>query len=189
MTDPADNDPPVCTIDAHDRIAFASPAWIIFWASQNREWAETDCIGLPLWRFVGPGEIRLLWELLYRRVRAMGAAVFVPMRVDTPTQRRLIEVELRPLSDRGIEHICERIWSEERPPAALLDPTWPRDARTLRCCAWCNRIQVRLGVWQELEDAQIALGIEATPTLPALTADACVTCKQSLLKTFPVRVA
>ena len=72
---------------------------------------------------------------------------------------------------------------------ALLDPAWPRDERTLRCCAWCRCIQVRVGVWEEIEDAHFTLAIEAAETLPSLHAGVCVTCKQALLKTFPARVA
>jgi hypothetical protein len=56
-------------------------------------------------------------------------------------------------------------------------------------CAWCARIQVRLGVWQEIEEAQGALRIEATATLPVIRDGVCAACTQSVLKTFPARVA
>jgi len=52
-----------------------------------------------------------------------------------------------------------------------------------------NRIQVRIGAWEEIEEALLTLRIEATATLPRLKAGACSTCKQSVLKTFPARVA
>jgi hypothetical protein len=48
---------------------------------------------------------------------------------------------------------------------------------------------VRVGVWEEIEDAHFTLAIEAAETLPSLHAGVCVTCKQALLKTFPARVA
>jgi hypothetical protein len=189
MINPSHDVRPIYTIDASDRVVFVNAAWLVFRRAEGDAAVRSDVIGRPIWDLLGEGHIRLLWELLYRRVRAMGAPVFVPMRIDTAGERRLIDIELRPLADRSIQHICERVWSEARAAVALLDPAWPRDQRTLRCCQWCRRIQVSIGVWQEVEDALFALGIEAADTLPTLTPDACVTCKQSLLKTFPARVA
>jgi hypothetical protein len=72
---------------------------------------------------------------------------------------------------------------------ALLDPCYPRDDRSLLSCMWCRRIQVRLGAWEEIEDAQQALAIPADNSLPRLEPGACTSCKQSLLKTFPALVA
>jgi hypothetical protein len=76
---------------------------------------------------------------------------------------------------------------ESRPAIALLDPAYPRDARVLRNCMWCRRIQVRLGAWEEIETAQQTLAILAEATLPKLQPGVCSMCKQSLLKTFPER--
>jgi hypothetical protein len=48
---------------------------------------------------------------------------------------------------------------------------------------------VRLGAWEEIEEAQQTLAIMAETSLPQLQPAVCSTCKQSLLKTFPARVA
>ena len=190
MVNPSSDLRPVYTIDALDRIVFGNAAWIEFIRPEGgKRPALQDYIGRSVWELRAGGEIRRLWEVLYERVRAVGAPVFVPMRADTPSERRLIDIELRPLADRSIQHICDRAWTEARPAVALLDPAWPRDDRTLRSCAWCRRIQVRLAVWEEVEDAQFTLAIEAAGTLPSLHPGVCVTCKQALLKTFPARVA
>ena len=181
---------PIYTIDAKDRIVFVNPAWSAFVAPQGGEGpALPDVIGRPLWEFIPEGVVRQLWELLYNRVRAVGCGVFVPMRIDRPEQRRLVDIELRPLGDGSIRHICELAWIEARPAVALLDPSYPRDERVLRNCMWCSRIQVRLGAWEEIEEAQQTLAIMAETTLPQLQPAVCSTCKQSLLKTFPARVA
>ncbi|MGH8175147.1 MAG: hypothetical protein ACREV5_02655 [Steroidobacter sp.] len=190
MVNPSLDVRPIYTIDALDRIVFVNPAWLAFTRPEGgKPLTLQHYMGHSVWDVLEGGQIRRLWEVLYGRVRAMGARVFVPMRADKPSERRLIDIELRPLADGSIQHICERVWSEARPAVALLDPSWPRDERTLRCCAWCKRIQVRIGAWEEIEQAQLTLAIEATETLPTLTHGVCVTCKQSLLKTFPARVA
>src|SRR5688572_29849388 len=178
---------PIYTIDAADRLQFVNAAWCELVAPVVSDPAQV--LGRPIWERVPAGVVRQLWELLYNRVRAVGGGVFVPMRVDRADERRLIDIELRPLGDGSIRHICEPVWRERRAAVALLDPAYPRDERVLRSCAWCQRIQVRLGVWEEIELAQQTLSILAEASLPRLEPVACTSCKQSLLKTFPARVA
>lgn len=181
---------PVYIIDALDRIVFVNPAWSRLVAPPRGDGpALPELFGRSIWERVPEGVVRQLWELLYGRVRAVGASVFVPMRVDRADERRLIDIELQPLGDGSIRHVCEPVWCESRPAVALLDPSYPRDERSLLSCMWCRRIQVRLGAWEEIEDAQQTLAIPADSTLPRLEPGACSTCKQSLLKTFPARVA
>jgi hypothetical protein len=178
---------PVYTIDARDRIVAVNGEWLRFARPQGSvDAALSDVIGRSIWEVTPGGQVRQLWQVLYQRVRSVGAQVLVPMRVDTARERRLIEIELRPLADQSIQHICERVWSESRPFAALLDPSSNRDQRQLHACAWCSRIQVSVGVWQELEDALATLAIDTEGPLPMLASVACITCKQSLLKTFPL---
>jgi len=146
-------------------------------------------VGRSIWEFI-PGTLpRQLWEVLYSRVRAVGAPVFVPLRMDTPDMRRLIDLELHPLGDRFVRHVGECIWTEARPAIALLDPNYPRDSRKLSRCAWCARIRVDFGSWVEIEQAQAMLELEAIATLPTVHDSACTSCTQSMLKTFPVRAA
>jgi hypothetical protein len=181
---------PVYTIDAADRIVFANSAWVEFARFESgMDLSQSSVLGRSIWDLARGLPVRHLWQVLYGRVRAARAPIFVPMRVDTPSLRRLIDIEVRPLAERSVQHICERVWTEARPAVALLDACYPRDERALRSCHWCCRIQVRLGHWEEIEIATRSLGIEAGASLPVVQAAACPTCKQSLLKTFPARVA
>lgn len=177
---------PIYTIDARDRLVEINRAFVASFAPAVD--AQT-LIGRPVWDFVSGTVPRQLWQVLYERVRAINAPVFVPLRADSASERRVIDVELHPLGDRSIRHVHERVWVESRPAIALLDPSYPRDDRSLWRCAWCARIRVRLGIWQEIEEAQSALRIEATATLPVIRDGACAACTQSVLKTFPARVA
>jgi hypothetical protein len=179
---------PIYTIDAYDRLVEFNGAFIesIVSATGN---AGTPSIGRSIWDFVVGSVPRQLWEILYDRVRAVGAPVFVPLRADTASQRCVIDLELHPLGDRAIRHVRECVLLESRPAIALLDPNFPRDDRELLRCAWCARIQVCLGSWQEVEQAQATLRLEATESLPTVRESACAACTQSVLKTFPARVA
>lgn len=179
---------PVYTVDARNRLATVNAAWLKFMQPRaGRAWTSEQVLGRSIWDLTPGGQVRQLWEILYARVRALGGPVFVPMRADTADERRLIDIELRPLAEHAIQHVCERVWSEPRPAAALLDTAYPRDGRLLRHCGWCCRIEVANGVWEEVEDAQRLLAIEAGMTLPALLPVACTGCRQSLLETFPAR--
>jgi hypothetical protein len=187
MIDSATDMHPVYTIDASDRIVAVNGEWLRFARPQGSvDAALPHLIGRSIWELMPGGQVRQLWQVLYQRVRSVGAQVLVPMRVDTAHERRLIEIELRPLLDGSIQHICERVWSEARPFAPLLDPSSSRDQRRLQSCAWCSRIRVGAGVWQEVEDAVATLAIETGKSVPKLLSVACMTCKQSLLKTFPL---
>lgn len=182
----ATDDRPEHTIDARNRIASVNRAWVEL---VHVNAAEADVIGRPLWDFVEGVQVRQLWEILFERVRAVGAPVFVPMRADTASMRRVWDVELHPLAENAIRLVFEPVWSEKRPAVALLDPAYPRNELSLPFCHWCNRIQVRIGAWEEIEYAQLTLRLEAAETLPSLRKAACTSCKQSLLNTFPARVA
>lgn len=177
---------PVYTIDACDRLTSVNAAWLRF-TQVHGEPARTfgEVIGRSIWELMPAGQARQLWEVLFQGVRSSGAPLFVPMRADTPDERRLVDIELRPLPERAIQHTCERVWTERRPAVALLDPAYPRDERTLRRCAWCSRVEVRGGVWEEIECAQRLLGIEAAESLPRLLTVACGGCAQSVLATIP----
>jgi hypothetical protein len=177
---------PVHTVDTGNRIVAVNHAWLEFMSSQlSIDVTRDAAIGRPLWDFIHGGPVRQIWEILFERVRAVGAPVFVPMRADMPSVRRVLDVELHPMPERAVRQVFECVWSEQRPAVALLDPHFPRNEEMLPLCHWCNRIQVRLGAWEEIEDAQLTLRLEASAALPALKPAVCGSCKQSLLKTFP----
>jgi hypothetical protein len=178
---------PVFTIDADDRIVHVNAAWLLFNTGGGD--VVRDYVGQPVWGLLGGGRVRLVWQVLYGRVRAIGAPIFVPMRVDTAEERRLLDIELRPLADRSIQHVCECAWTEARTPVALLDPARMRDARQVLCCAWCSRVQVGVGRWVEIEEAERALNVEAALAAPRLRQGVCAACQQALLQTYPARVA
>lgn len=184
---------PLLTIDAADCVVFVNDAWVRFARSVTAMPAQAltidTVIGRPVWDFVDGVQVRQLWEVLHERVRAVAAPAFVPMRADTAGMRRVFDVELHPLGARAIQHVYECAWTEARPAVALLDSAWPRNGSSLLRCAWCARIQIRVGVWEEIEDAQLMLRLDLADALPTLRSAACSTCKQSLLKTFPARVA
>lgn len=181
---------PLCTIDARNRIASANARWARFIAPRADVGAVLDrVLGRSICKLMPEGEVRHLCMLLYRRVRAAGAPAFVPMHLDLPDQRRLLDVELRPLADGSILHVFELVWNQTRAVPALLDPGYPRDERTLRHCWWCGRVQVGTGTWEEIETAQNELAMDGAETLPRLSSASCGPCRQAVLGTFPLHMS
>jgi len=177
------------TIDASDRLIDVNAAFVASLPSGFDISTPEQLIGRSLWDFV-PGVLpRQLWQVLLRRVRNIAAPVFIPMRTDSPSERRIIDVELHPLGNDEVRHVHQSIWWEPRPLVELLDPSRLRDGRSVARCAWCARIRVRLGTWVEIEEAVQTLGLASTATLPSIEDSACISCKQSILKTFPARAA
>ncbi len=180
---------PELTLDARNRIASVNGAWAEATGCDRLRDPLEAAIDRPLWDFIEGTQVRQLWEILFERVRAVGAPIFVPLRADTPSLRRVWDIEVHPLPERGLQFVAHCVWTESRPALALLDPAFPRNEQSLAYCAWCNRIQIRIGVWEEIEDAQLTLRLDVASSLPSLKRMACNSCKQSLLKTFPARVA
>ncbi len=181
---------PELMLDARNRIASVNGAWVDATGCDGlRDRCLDAAIDRPLWDFIEGVQVRQLWEILFERVRAVGAPMFIPLRADTPDLRRVWDIELHPLPERGLQLVAHCVWTESRPALALLDPDFPRTGDSLAHCAWCNRIQIRIGVWEEVEDAQLTLRLDPAESLPSLRRTACNACKQSLLKTFPARVA
>lgn len=178
---------PVFVIDARDRVMFANDAWLEMTSQQGEApMSSVEVLGRSVWDFRPAGLVRQLWQVLYQRVRGIGGRTFIPMRVDARDERRLFEIELSALPEHAIRHVYECVWRERRPDATLLDPSQSRDARVLSRCDWCGRVQVRPGVWAEIEEAQELLGIGREEPFPVLSSVACTACKQAVLQTFPL---
>ena len=187
---PSTDERPELKLDARNRIASVNDAWLHIMCPQNGVQPEADrLIDRPFWDFISGTQVRQVWEILFERVRSAWAPLFLPTRADTPDLQRVWDLELHPLPERGLHLIAHFVWSQERPALALFDPAFPRNGDSLGYCAWCNRVQVRIGAWEEVEEAQVTLRLDAAQALPTLKHAVCNGCKQSLLKTFPARVA
>lgn len=180
---------PSFTIDALDRLIDVNDSFLASLEPGIGSVERVHVIGRSLWDFLPSGSTKQLWQVMQGRVRAMGAPIFFPMRMDSACERRLVDVELHALGNDDIRHVLQFMWRESRPAIALLDRNYPRDSRRLRRCGWCARVQVRLGLWLEVEAAQEALAIRADATLPGMKDSVCTACKQTMLNIFPARAA
>jgi hypothetical protein len=173
-------------IDALDRVCFMSAGALeLVRGCGGGAWLTGVNMGRRIWDSIAGFENQQLLELLYDRVRAVGAPLHVRLRCDSNDMRRRTGLQLEPLPDSSIRHWIELQWSELRAQTALLDPQRKRDARSLNCCTWCKSVQLGMDAWREVEEAESLLGLSGESTLPRLRASVCTACKQELLQTFP----
>lgn len=167
-------------LNEQDEIVFVNEAWDAF-AKANGSEALTAprVVGRRLWGFITDATTRQLYLDVLKRVRS-GSRVRFQFRCDTPSRRRLLEMDVSQVP-AAIEFRTRVIWEEEREYQALLEPDRPASDEFLHVCAWCKKVDVGAR-WAEVEDAVSALKLFERPLLPQLTHGICQACYLEMTK-------
>jgi hypothetical protein len=164
-------------LDGNDRLEAVSAAWLEFARTNSAGHLTRDAvIGRSLWDFLTGTEVRLLYQLLFRRVREDGISVVLPFRCDSPSVRRFMELGVRPGDQGGLELEGRLLRTEAREPARLLDPAEARTDDFLTVCSWCKQVRLPSEHWVEAEEAIVTLDLFSAPQLPRLTHGICSAC-------------
>jgi hypothetical protein len=163
-------------LDAQFRIAAVDDRWTRFaLANHAPELASPTLIGHSLILQFSDRTTAHLYEQLLTKVQRTGRPIVVPIRCDSPTLRRYIDLHIEPGPHGGI-HIRSRIVRvEARAEVRLLDDAIPRSGEAVRMCSFCKRIDVS-GEWHEVEEATLALHLLERDTLPPVTHGVCPAC-------------
>ena len=174
--------PPIAyEIDAADRIVRVSPGWsAVAEAGGAPGLRDALVVGRPLWDFVADPTTRQLYAAMLARARAGARPLGFSFRCDTPTERRLMQMQLTGLPAGGVAFEVRVIAVQSRPAAVLLDAGTPRKG-LVRMCSWCKRLPVPTGEWLEVEDAMKVLDLLDTTPLPAITHGICPQCNEGVL--------
>lgn len=159
-----------------DEISAVNGAWISS--------APSQMLGRPLWDFIADKETRHIYRLLHHRVRTTGAPVRIMFRCDTPSLRRLLELEISAGAAQGLTYRVRSVEEQTRAPAPLLDPRLPRGEAFVTICSWCKRVAAPPLGWLEVEQAVAELSLFAEPKLPQLTHGVCEECARRLNDTI-----
>jgi hypothetical protein len=163
-------------LDAADRICALDDAWAEFARANGApELTRKGVLGRSIFDFVAGREVQELYRLLHARARASGSPVTIPLRCDSPEERRFVELAIIPLPGGGLACEGRLLASERRKRVALLDRSTPRDVRWVSICSWCKKIRVAAR-WVEAEDALPALDVFAERQ-PSLTHGICPDCE------------
>lgn len=167
-------------LNDRDEIIFVNESWNAFAkANGGEELMAPQVIGRRLWGFITDATTRQLYLDVLKRVRS-GSRVRFRFRCDTPSRRRLLEMDVSQLADTTEFRTCV-IWEEEREYQALLEPDRLTSGEFLHVCAWCKKVDIGSG-WAEVEDAVSALRLFERPLLPQLTHGICQVCYREMMR-------
>lgn len=162
-------------LNERDEIVFVNDAWVAFAAANGGErLAAADVLGRPLWDFISDPTTRQLCRDIVKRTRT-GHSTRFTFRCDSPTCRRLLEMEVTHAPGGAIDFRTRVVSLEDRPPQPLLATDRARSPELVRVCSWCKKIDVG-GRWAEVEEAVTHLGLFECTLLPDLTHGICDPC-------------
>jgi len=134
-------------------------------------------IGTPLRNCISDSATWSLYEMLIDSVRRRQRSLTLPVRCDSPAERRFCDLRIHPSGGGHMDFESRLLRCEPRAPVPLLEADAPRDRyRYLKVCSVCKRAEVAPGEWLELEDAEQRLHLFARERLPRVTHGLCTDC-------------
>ncbi len=180
MTSPGGSADLCYQLNDRDEIVFVNEPWDAFARANGSDGlVAPHVLGHVLWGFITDATTRQLYLDMLKRVRS-GSQVRFQFRCDTPSRRRLLEMDVSQVAG-ATEFRTRVIWEEEREYQALLAPDRPASDEFLHMCAWCKKVDIG-DEWVEVEDAVSALRLFERPLLPQLTHGICQACYQEMTR-------
>lgn len=169
-------------IDSQDRLVVVSPQWLEFALKNHGEGLSPELVaGRPLWDFITDEPTRELYRAVLAHVRS-GPTTDLVLRCDAPDRRRLIEMIVTLLPDGNVEFKTVLLASKPRAAQRLLDKDTPRTARHVMVCSWCDKVNVGVDKWFEVEAAVEYLHLTGEAELPMIEPVVCPECYARVLE-------
>jgi hypothetical protein len=169
-------------IDAQDRLVKVSSQWLEFALRNHGEGLKPDQVeGRSLWDFITDEPTRELYKAILAHVRS-GSPTDLVLRCDAPERRRLIEMIVTRTPEGNVEFRTALLASKPRPSQRLLAKDTPRTARHVLVCSWCDKVNVDVEKWFEVEAAMEYLHLTDEPELPMIEPVVCPECYAKVLE-------
>ena len=171
-------------IDRADTIVAVSSNWRSFAADNLWHGVRQadDVIGRPLWDFIQGSDTRLLYQELFRRIRAGRPCQPLSFRCDAPSERRWLELVLDRLPEDGIGFTSQTVRTERRSSLWLLEEGRRRSKNFVTICSLCKRIRVSLEEWADLEEGLLRLRLFESDEMPFVNHGVCPACHRIALQ-------
>ena len=172
-------------IDSNDCILHVKKDnWDEFYKQNSK---QSNCLSnevskSSLWDYIDDFETRHLYENILDNVRTYNRQVTLPFRCDSPTQRRYLNLTLKPLKNNHVEFISKIEKIEKRNYVALMDDNRETSEEFLTVCSMCKKIKLEDFLWEEVETAVSHLKLFEKDKLPKLTHGLCPYCKRLYLE-------
>ena len=165
----------VYRIDAHDRLAGYDAAFAAFAASTGVPDLPEQWIGRSIWECSSSSQMNMVYRALVERARA-GTAVKVPLRSDSPSLLRFVELTLSAQSDGEVTFRSTltgaRFADAREQTNRFITVADPDEA--LRVCAWCFRVDSE--GWRGIEEVVAEQGLLLRDQSPEVTHGICPDC-------------
>lgn len=172
------------SIDAQDRLVTVSSQWLQFALKNHGEGLSADHVeGRSLWDFITDEPTRELYKAVLAHVRS-GSPTDLVLRCDAPERRRLIEMIVTQLPDGNVEFKTVLLASKPRAAQRLFDKDTPRTAQHVMVCSWCDKVNVDVDKWFEVEAAMEYLDLAEHAELPMIEPVVCPECYSRVLETL-----
>lgn len=170
-------------IDEQNHIAAVNRAWFDEALTAGDARLEDEgVIGRDLWELIHDRTTRHLYETMINRARERAQPVGFCFRCDTPTQRRLLHMEVAPRESGHVVFEVKLVESQPREAVELLRVGRAQSDALIRMCSWCKRVPLPGGAWVEVEQALDAMHLfEASGPLPAITHGICPECLDKMI--------
>ena len=170
-------------VDGNGILVAFNAAWDAFAvANDTPGLTAANIAGHPLRDFITNPEVRHVHDMLLKRVRAAHRPIALPFRCDAPALRRFMEMDIVELPNGNIEYRCRVLRTEAREPVPVHGGADHGDGVFVRICSWCNRIEVKPGLWLEIEEAIVDRGLFDATDPPPFSHTLCDNCLASLEK-------
>lgn len=166
-------------VDDHYRLIAVDAAFATFAVANGApELQPPACLGHSVLGSIADEGTAQVYKQLFDAVRRTRQAVQFPIRCDSPTQRRFLElrIEPRPVGFR-IRTLVTRV--ERRPAQPLYEHDPRRPGSPLRVCSWCARVDAA-GRWRTVEEAVQVLRLFEHPRTPPVTHGMCEQCFEAI---------
>lgn len=169
-------------VDPDGAIVSVNDFFVVFATENGWLVQAADVLGTSLFDHVAGQRVRELHRSLLSAVRSSSKPLSLPMRCDSPTERRWLSVTFTPLAAGRVAFASQLNRIESRPYQPLLDPTVEASTtgEMLSVCAWCARARYG-GAWIDIDDVAERLRITDRSAVPSLSHGICGRCEAALV--------
>jgi hypothetical protein len=172
---PASGSPVEFLIDDEDRVIAVNREFVRFANENDWQISRADVLGTTLWDHIDGRQVAALNRMLISSARSGGRTITLPMRCDSPTRKRLLDVSLTPRFGGQVALSANPRQHARRPYQPLFVPSTCNGPGEIAACSWCARF-APAGDWIEAEEAAELIGIPRGTPAPRLKYTVCRRC-------------
>ncbi len=164
-------------VDQDDKLVWVDDAFLGF-ARENGAPELTEDALLPhsLWDAIADDTTCRLYQQVHHLVRQSGKPFLIPIRCDSPTLIRNVQLRITPESDGALLYESRLMSVEVRPTLRILERGIPRNQSVVTMCSCCLKCLIEPHGWMEADQAMQRLPRDYQERVPQLRYTICAAC-------------